>query len=204
MTSDKSQNNIHDSSYSASSDEPACPDASTSRLDTEKRDRFELLSAYLDGEVTAAERQQVEAWLTHDVAVQRLYHRLLKLRQGMHTLPIPTTARSTEQTVEQVLTRINRRSKAAWAWGGAAIAAVLVGAISSIMPSNPLVQQIAQFKDPARSASWINPMGSPSPHVDSDALMIALDRPVLEIPKAPLSAPTQTRPSIHPDSRNVR
>jgi len=25
-----------------------------------KRDRFELLSAYLDGEVTAAERQQVE------------------------------------------------------------------------------------------------------------------------------------------------
>jgi len=30
-------------------------------MDMLKRDRFELLSAYLDGEVTAAERQQVEA-----------------------------------------------------------------------------------------------------------------------------------------------
>jgi len=31
-------------------------------MDMLKRDRFELLSAYLDGEVTAAQRQQVEDW----------------------------------------------------------------------------------------------------------------------------------------------
>ena len=30
-----------------------------------KRDRFELISAYLDGEVTAAERKQVEEWLVN-------------------------------------------------------------------------------------------------------------------------------------------
>lgn len=50
-------------------------------LDHCKRDTFERLSAYLDGEVTAAERQQVEAWLATDSEAQRLYQRLLNLRQ---------------------------------------------------------------------------------------------------------------------------
>ncbi|MEL6165322.1 MAG: zf-HC2 domain-containing protein, partial [Cyanobacteria bacterium J06628_3] len=44
-----------------------------------KRDRFELLSAYLDGEVTAAERRQVEEWLANDSSVQNLHKRLLSL-----------------------------------------------------------------------------------------------------------------------------
>jgi len=43
-------------------------------MDMLKRDRFELLSAYLDGEVTAAQRQQVEDWLGNDPEVQ-LYAR---------------------------------------------------------------------------------------------------------------------------------
>jgi anti-sigma factor RsiW len=34
-------------------------------------ERFELLSAYLDGEVTASERKQVEAWLATDRAFQQ-------------------------------------------------------------------------------------------------------------------------------------
>lgn len=32
------------------------------------RDRFELLSAYIDHEVTADERRQVEAWINEDPA----------------------------------------------------------------------------------------------------------------------------------------
>ncbi len=40
-----------------------------------KRDRFELLSAYLDGEVIAAKRQQIEDWLRNDPGVQYLYVR---------------------------------------------------------------------------------------------------------------------------------
>jgi hypothetical protein len=36
-------------------------------------DRFELLSAYIDGEVTAAERKQVEEWLATDPTVQQLH-----------------------------------------------------------------------------------------------------------------------------------
>jgi Putative zinc-finger len=48
-----------------------------------KRDRFELLSAYLDGEVTAPERRQVEAWLKSDPKMQALYARMLKMQQGV-------------------------------------------------------------------------------------------------------------------------
>ncbi len=50
-------------------------------MDMPNRDRFELLNAYLDGEVTAAQRQQIDNWLTTDSQVQCLYARALKLRQ---------------------------------------------------------------------------------------------------------------------------
>lgn len=49
-------------------------------MDMHERDRFELLNAYLDGEVTAAERRQIEDWLTTDSAAQCLYSRALELR----------------------------------------------------------------------------------------------------------------------------
>jgi anti-sigma factor RsiW len=50
-------------------------------MDMHNRNRFELLNAYLDGEVTADERRQIENWLTTDPQVQCLYARALKLRQ---------------------------------------------------------------------------------------------------------------------------
>ena len=59
-------------------------------LDVTKRDRFELISAYLDGEVTPAERLLVTNWLAHDPEVQNLYRRLLLLRQAFRTLPSST------------------------------------------------------------------------------------------------------------------
>ena len=45
---------------------------STGAMRMMKRDGYELLSAYLDGEVTAAERKQVEEWLANDPTVQSL------------------------------------------------------------------------------------------------------------------------------------
>ncbi|MFN9956199.1 MAG: anti-sigma factor family protein, partial [bacterium] len=83
---------------------------STGTKDMEKRDcrqhnetdRFELLSAYLDGEITAGERKQVEQWLSTDESVKCLYARLLKLRQGVKTMPIPASAQPPEVTFQQV------------------------------------------------------------------------------------------------------
>lgn len=146
------------------------------------RDRFELLSAYLDGEVTANERRQIEAWLKHDAQVQCLYSRLLKLRQGMHTMPIPTDC-PIEQTVERVLSRIDRRRRKLMVWGGMAIAAMFVSAVSVSLPN-------AEYATSQIDTTPAQP--------DSEALMIALDRPIIEIPKAPVSpatAATRTAPN---------
>ncbi|MFM8202724.1 MAG: anti-sigma factor family protein, partial [Dolichospermum sp.] len=55
-------------------------------MDMQKREYFELLSAYLDGEVTATERRQVEQWLSTDASVKCLYKRLLNLRQGLQNI----------------------------------------------------------------------------------------------------------------------
>ncbi|MBD2344964.1 anti-sigma factor family protein [Anabaena subtropica] len=154
----------------------------TGAMDMVKRDRFELLSAYLDGEVTAAERRQVEDWLANDVAVQRLYSRLLKLRQGIRTMPIPTAQQPPEVTAQQVFAKVNRRSRLAWKFGGAAVAACVIGAVSSWLPGRQIgIPQLAQ-QSQEQTTQGVS---------KSDALpMIALNNPVIEIPKAAVVSPT--------------
>ena len=100
--------------------------APAAALDNLKRDRFELLSAYLDGEVTVSERRQVEQWLETDQNMRCLYSRLLKLRQGMRTMAVPASERSVEQTIESVYKKVNRGPKVVIAWVGAAIALLAV------------------------------------------------------------------------------
>lgn len=48
--------------------------------------KFELLSAYLDDEVSTEERQQVEQWLRSDAELRQQYETQLKLRQAMKSL----------------------------------------------------------------------------------------------------------------------
>jgi len=144
-----------------------------------KRDRFELLSAYLDGEVSASESKQVEEWLDNDPTVQCLYQRLLKLRQGFEMLPTPPQEQPVEDMVTQVMGRLDRRPKrTALLWGTGAIAAAAVAALSTTFAnSNQLFPQIAE---------------TPT----SPALMrIALDQPLINIPKSdnnPLGMPNAT------------
>jgi hypothetical protein len=64
-------------------------------------------------------------------------------------------------------------------WGGAAIAALFVGAISGVLPgTQPGGQQWAESQTESEMAS-----DSPEP------LMIAVNQPVIEIPKAPVASP---------------
>ena len=145
----------------------------------EKRDCFELLSAYLDGEVTATERRQVEEWLSTDTSIKCLYKRLLNLRKGLHDIPVPATAQSSEVTINQVLTRVNRRYRLNWMLGGAAAAACILGAISGLFPSNSRMLEIATTQP-----TELTPTAADSP------LMVALNNPVIEIPKTAI-APTE-------------
>ncbi|MEH2350918.1 MAG: zf-HC2 domain-containing protein [Nostoc sp.] len=172
---------------------------STGLMDIVKRDRFELLSAYLDGEVTASERRQVEEWLANDASVQCLYARLLKLRQGLRTLPVPTAQESTEATVQQVLTRLRRRSRFNWLAGSAAVAACVIGAVSSLGSGGSSLPQLAQRpeKEPLQTSSAASII-PPSP------LMVGLNNPVIEIPKAAVASPENPIYPVQPQRHDSK
>lgn len=133
---------------------------------TMMRDRFELLSAYLDGEVTAAERRQVDEWLANDPVTKRLYLRILSMQQSFQSMPVPKSEQSAQELAAKVLQRVERKPKRVMVWGGCAIAALLVAVVSGVAGGRQLfAPQFAQ-----------SPVNS-----DSDGLVVALNEPVVEI-----------------------
>ncbi|MDJ0799526.1 MAG: transcriptional regulator [Calothrix sp. MO_167.B12] len=159
----------------------------TGVMDRSKRDRFELLSAYLDGEVTAVERRQVEKWLAEDETVQGLYTRLLKIRQGIHNLPVPQQQTS-EETVTKVFARL-RRTRLAILGGGAALAACAIAAVTGLGSGGS--PQIAQQK-PAKQ-----PQAQTVPQPPS-SLKVAINDPIFPIPKAIKKSLPKTRSKVEP------
>lgn len=164
-----------------------------------QRDQFELLSAYLDGEVTAAERRGVEELLSHDEQTKQLYSRLLKLRSGFQGLPL-TAAQPVNSTVDQVMERLDRPriSRRAWVLGGGAIAATAIGAFTGLFGAQPRLGYQFALQEPAELEavatapvrtlvdSVVKPIPfstteilGAEPEVADDVLMIALDQPLL-------------------------
>lgn len=137
---------------------PCCHD-----LDATKRDRFELLSAYLDGEVTPDERQQVLCWLQHDDGARTLYNRLLALRQGLRTQSVASSC-DPEDTIVGVFHGLNHRLKLI------TMAGFGVAAIGMI---NLLSGGVGTGNSSWRMATSAQP----------EALQIALDRPAFPIPE---------------------
>ncbi len=169
--------------------------------DSPKRDRFELLSAYLDGEVTPAEREQVLAWLEHDQTMQCLYARLLKLRRGLQGMPVPPSVQSVDDILAKVEARTQRRPRRmAAAWGGMAIAALFVSAVMGSLTVPGAVNQVETTEDKidlptqnasetlgdkALDASTVTPApAAANEPISPDALMITIDEPVVPIPLA--------------------
>ncbi|MFB2875953.1 anti-sigma factor family protein [Floridanema aerugineum] len=149
------------------------PDPCCGARDMEKRDRFELLSAYLDGEVSATERKQVEDWLATDPQSQCLYKRLLNLRQRLRSLPVPAATQPVDLTVDQVFSKLeNRRRKPILVWGGTAIAAALIAAVSGVFGNQNV---------------WSPQLANSPTTADSEALTIALSEPVIQIPQGSAS-----------------
>ena len=150
-------------------------------------EKFELLSAYLDGEVSATERKQVEEWLTSDAEFQTTYQQMLSLQGGLRSMP---TAQSipTEQLVTQVMKRLDRQPKL-WALGSlGAAAALVIGALSGLLTGNQsgMMQMAQQPKSPPQSIEIpqpsIPPVAMQRESVNPKALMIVLERPPVEIP----------------------
>jgi len=170
---------------------------STGAMDMVKRDRFELLSAYLDGEVTAAERKQVEQWLANDASVQVLYARLLKLRQGVRNIPVPQPIQPIEETVQQVMASLRRRSRLALVCGGTAVAACVISALSGWLPGGD--SSITQM---AYKPSIQPTQQTPTP-VAASPLMVAINTPVFPIPKTAEASPAHPVNWLVPESEKT-
>ncbi|MEG4117565.1 zf-HC2 domain-containing protein [Microcoleus sp. N9_B4] len=163
---------------------------------TMMRDRFELLSAYLDGEVTATERRQVEEWLTNDPTTKRLYSRLLMMQQSFQAMPVPAAEQSAEELATKVLQRVERKPKQTWILGGSAIAALLIAVVSGVGGDRQLfAPQFARSPVPAESDGLIMALNEPLVEiVNPNDLMLGVNAPIMDIPKVGVATPQKLLP----------
>lgn len=136
----------------------------------EEFERFELLSAYLDGEVTAEERHQVQEWLDTDPKLKQTYLKLLRLQQVIPQIPTPSPSISTEQLSARVFQQIKRENRMLrlWIWGG-----VVTASAGFVLFFNLFMGTNNIFRPSIQSASL---------EIESEPLVIALNQPVFDIP----------------------
>lgn len=143
----------------------------------DRLDQLELLSAYFDGEATPEECQQVQQLLDKNPEFKQQYLHLHQIRQGLQAMPTPT-GQSTKHLSNQVFRRLRwSRSKVVSLWGGGAIAALfMAGIVSNIPKANQ--SEMAETAPPVET-----PVATETAQPPEEALVIALNRPVLQIPK---------------------
>lgn len=145
-------------------------------------DRFELLSAYLDGELTPEERHQVQYWLDTDPKFKKIYHRLLRLHQRMRDEDASINNVSTEQLCDRVFLQVDRRQKRRRfkRFAGGTIAALFAASLLGFLTHGDWLRQQAKL-----DRSVLNVAKSSQKKSVSTPLMVAvtLDRPAVNIPK---------------------
>lgn len=151
---------------------------------TMKQEKFELISAYLDGEVTPSERQEVEALLAIDPVARHLYQRLLQLHSEFQRMPITPAVQPIDKTVDQVFDKIDRRSKRNLVLGGGAIAALCIAAISGIISAtrSPVIQ-LAKVSEPETLQIGLNEPVMEI--VNPNNVMVTVNEPLFKIPQVP-------------------
>jgi hypothetical protein len=165
---------------------------------TMMRDRFELLSAYLDGEVTATERRQVEEWLTNDPTTKRLYSRLLMMQQSFQSMPVPASEQSAQELAAKVLQRVEPKPKRTWILGGGAIAALLIAVVSGVGGGRQLfAPEFARSPVPAESDGLMVALNEPLVEiVNPNDLMLGVNAPIMDIPKVGVATPQKSLPKV--------
>ncbi len=152
------------------------PDAQTQDMELENSlaDSFELLSAYIDDELSPREKRQVQAKLDRDPGFKQLYTNLLTLQGQFQYSAAPPGDKSIEEIATGVFKSIDsqRRWRKKLFWGGSAIAATVVASVSGFVPGlTPLSMKMAEINSP-------NVVSSPV------MLAVAVDRPAIDIPKS--------------------
>lgn len=148
-----------------------CQPWETSGSEDEQFERFELLSAYIDGEVTPQERKIVQGWLDTDLEFKQVYLGLIRLQTALPHVPIPPSM-PTDELSKQVFERIEKehRWQRLWLWGSLTAAAVVVAVGSGMFVNNPL-----------RPTSQQASLPSENHVVADDPLMIAINEPMFDV-----------------------
>lgn len=148
-------------------------DSDRDRLAELSTNDFELISAYLDGELSPTEKVQVQGWIDSDPELKAVYTRMLTVQGQMQNLKIPEGDRSVAEITANVFQSVDRRRRQRrLSIGASAIAASLVaGIIGSFSGFGSGSLRIAR---------------SPNSEVRSDTVMlaVALNKPAIDIPKA--------------------
>ncbi|MEL6493491.1 MAG: zf-HC2 domain-containing protein [Cyanobacteria bacterium J06623_7] len=136
-------------------------------------DRFELISAYIDDELSALEKQQVQGWLDNDPQSKALYMRLLALQSQIQTLEVPVSNCSADEITGRVFQSLERRRHLRrLALGSSAVAATVVATIMGLVPGSEPGWRLAQSPNPGQNTA------------NEVMLAVALDKPAIDIPKS--------------------
>jgi predicted anti-sigma-YlaC factor YlaD len=145
-------------------------------------DSFELISAYLDGELSPIQRHRVQKWIDQDPQMKAIYSKLLVLQSQIQGLEAPPHQRTVGEITEQVFQSLDRRRRQRrLLLGGSAIAAsclvAITGLISGMMPTSlRLAQSLSSSKIvPEIESNEIEP--------NNVMLAVALNKPAINIPK---------------------
>lgn len=143
-------------------------------------DHFELLSAYLDRELSPEENRKVEQWLNYDPQAQKIYQHLSRLRYHLQHHPAPASSFSAEELTQQVVTKSRQQTWQQVAfWGKRTLLAIFITVTSGTLAWT-------------NSSSFRLADSSQSEPSSNSALMISVDRPIMEIPVAPNSSSFET------------
>ncbi|MDR9402778.1 MAG: zf-HC2 domain-containing protein [Halothece sp. Uz-M2-17] len=146
---------------------------------------FELLSAYLDQELSPEETQDVEQWLKQDDQARRTYQKLLQLRYRLRDIPVSSSPLPSQMLSEKVITKAHHQNfRNVLLWGGGTLAALFVVIITGVFSTmNAPLPRLARSNDPK---------------ISNNSLMIALDQPIMEIPKDSPSSDAEAPSSRSP------
>ncbi|MDJ0688182.1 MAG: zf-HC2 domain-containing protein [Xenococcaceae cyanobacterium MO_188.B32] len=153
-----------------------------------KLECFELLSAYLDNEVSVEERRQVQYWLDNNPEIKKLYLQLSRLNQGVQNIPTPQETISTKQLSERVFQSIDRtqRKRKVSIWGGA-IAALALATVSNLFTGSGNIPAL-KLAESSEQETVSQPI----------MVAVAVNKPAVKIPKAAVSSVHRQLPENNP------
>lgn len=187
-------------------------------MDCSQRDRFELISAFLDGETSPADSQRVRELLAEDPQARQLYQRLLHLQQSLRDLPEPAEPSiSADELTERVFATIDqqqhrqleklRQGLRSLPRPEQSISAdALAQEVFATVDERRRYQRALWWSGGAIAASFLALLSVsgllPSPwNPPSEALMVSLHEPLVELPQEESSNAETPIIEAEPNSR---